>query len=65
MPMNGAFMVASPRAWFRPPTWLRAEAPFTEEKYTRGWGAVHLRLTGALILAATTCVFYVVFLRQG
>jgi len=36
-----------------------------EEKYSSGWGAVHVRLTGAVILAAIAWVIYDMFLRRG
>jgi hypothetical protein len=50
MMISAAFMLASPRSWFRLPAWLRARGSLTENKYASGWGAVQVRLTGAGIL---------------
>ena len=47
---NAAFMLLSPRAWFRLPSWIRANGPLTEEKYASGWGAIQVRLAGATCL---------------
>lgn len=58
MTINAAFMVASPRRWFRLPGWIRAQGSLVEDKYASGWGAVQVRLTGALILAAIVWVLY-------
>jgi hypothetical protein len=58
MTINSAFMVVSPRIWFRLPSWLRAQGTLTEERYSSGWGAIQIRLTGALILAAIAWVLY-------
>jgi hypothetical protein len=65
MTINAAFMLASPRAWFRLPVWLRAQGALTEDRYSSGWGAVQIRLTGAVILAALAWVIYDMFLRRG
>ncbi len=60
---NAAFMLASPRAWFRLPGWLKAQGSLTEEKYSRGWGAIQIRLTGAAVLAVMAWVLYDSLLR--
>jgi hypothetical protein len=57
-------MLASPRSWFRLPTSLRAQGSLIEDKYANGWGAIQIRMTGALILAAIAWVLYDMFLRQ-
>jgi hypothetical protein len=64
MTINAAFMLASPRSWFRLPTSLRAQGSLIEDKYANGWGAIQIRMTGALILAAIAWVLYDMFLRQ-
>jgi hypothetical protein len=56
--INAAFMLVSPRAWFRLPDWLRAQGTLTEDRYATGWGAIQLRLTGAGMLAAIAWVLY-------
>jgi hypothetical protein len=58
MVVNAFVMLVSPRAWFRMPGWLRAQGTLTEDRYGRGWGAVQLRLGGALILGSIGWVIY-------
>jgi hypothetical protein len=55
---NAAFMVASPRAWFRLPVWFRMTGSLSEREYATGWGAVEVRLLGAVIIATTIWVVY-------
>jgi hypothetical protein len=63
--INGAFMLASPRAWFELPDWLAAtRGPLTREKYSSGWGAVQVRLTGAAFLGTVVWVIYDKFLSH-
>jgi len=64
MAINAAFMLASPRSWFRLPAWLRAQGSLTEDKYATGWGAVQVRVTGAVILASIAWVLYDMFLSR-
>ncbi len=65
MTVNAAFMLASPRSWFRLPGWIRAQGSLIEDKYASGWGAIQVRVTGALILAAIAWVLYDMLLRRG
>lgn len=53
MAINAVFMLVSPDAWFRLPGLLRAQGEFST-----AWGAIHVRLTGAMILAAIAWVLY-------
>lgn len=62
--INAAFMLASPRNWFRLPGWLRVHGTLVEQKYSSGWGAVQLRLTGGVILIAVAWVLYDMLLRH-
>ena len=62
--INAAFMLASPRSWFRLPGWLRAQGSLTENKYSKGWGALQLRLTGGLVLIAAGWVLYDLLCRH-
>jgi hypothetical protein len=64
MTINGAFMLASPRSWFRLPAWLKAQGSLIEDKYGSGWGAIQIRLTGGLILAAIAWVLYDMLLKR-
>ncbi len=56
--VNAAFMLVSPQAWFRLPGWLRTQGALTEAKFGKGWGALQLRITGALMLGALGWVLY-------
>jgi hypothetical protein len=60
---NALFMLVSPRAWFRLPSWLRAQGSLVEAKYARGGGAIQVRLTGALLLGFIVWVLYEMFLK--
>lgn len=65
MTINSAFMLVSPRRWFRLPGWLRAQGSLSEDKYASGWGAIQVRVTGAVILIAIAWVLYDMFLKRG
>lgn len=54
--INAAYMLVSPQAWYRLPSWLRLNGSLTEDRYSTGWGAIQIRLTGAMILAAIAWV---------
>ena len=56
--INAAFMVVSPRAWFHLPGWLRLQGSLTEDKFATGWGAIQVRLTGAITLTGIAWVLY-------
>ena len=62
--INALFMLASPRAWFRLPSWVRAQGTLTEEKYSGGWGGVTVRLAGAAMLAVLSWVVYDSLIRR-
>lgn len=64
MLVNGIFMFISPRAWFRLPSWLRAQGSMTEEKYTSGWGAVQVRLAGIVTVGGLVWILYDMFLSR-
>ena len=44
-------MLLSPRRWFDLPEWLSAKGTLTRERYSKGIGAVQIRLLGAAFLA--------------
>ena len=48
--VNAAFMLTSPKAWFKLPGWILAKGGLTEGKYSTGWGALQVRILGAIIL---------------
>jgi hypothetical protein len=62
--VNALFMLISPRAWFRLPDWIRAQGSLTEKKFGSGWGAIQVRITGALGLGVIVWVLYDSLLRH-
>jgi hypothetical protein len=50
--VNASFMLVSPKAWFRLPSWLLLKGTLKEKKYAEGSGAIDVRLLGALMLGA-------------
>jgi hypothetical protein len=64
MRVNAAFMLVSPRRWFRLPSWLKLQGSLIENRYTTVWGAIQLRLTGTLILATIGWVIYDLFFSR-
>jgi uncharacterized membrane protein YphA (DoxX/SURF4 family) len=56
--VNALFMLASPRAWFRLPSWIRAQGVLTEHKYGSGWRGALVRVLGALILIIVGGIIY-------
>jgi hypothetical protein len=62
--VNAGFMLASPRAWFRLPEWIRAQGTLTEEKYTRGWHAIEVRVARAMMLGGIGWVLYDFLLKK-
>jgi hypothetical protein len=63
--INGAFMLFSPRAYFRLPDWLAPKSShITEKRYGSGWGAIELRICGAAFLGTIVWVVYDGFLKS-
>jgi len=56
--VNALFMLISPRSWFCLPDWIRAQGSLTEKKCGAGWGAIQVRITGALALGVILWVLY-------
>ena len=56
--INAAIMLVSPRTWFKLPTWIRAQGTISERRNSRGFGALELRLLGAVMLTAIVWVIY-------
>lgn len=61
--VNGLFMVLSPRAWFRLPSWFPGPGSLTEKRYGSGLGAIQVRMVGALFLGVIVWVLYASLLR--
>lgn len=58
MSINAVFMLFSPRAWFKLPTWIRAQGILTEDKYGSGWRSLQIRIIGAVILFLVVGISY-------
>lgn len=56
--INGTIMVVSPRRWFRLPAWLRTTGTLTERQYASGWGAIQVRVMGAILLGMMAYVVW-------
>jgi hypothetical protein len=61
--VNAAYMLVSPRAWYRLPRWLRANGSLSESKYSTGPEALTIRMTGLLLLGTIAWVLYDSFVR--
>lgn len=48
---NATIMLISPRAWFNLPSWLGFQGTLSRNKYDHGFGALEIRIGGALMLA--------------
>jgi hypothetical protein len=62
--INAAYMVISPRAWFRLPDFLRLNGSLSEKKYAEGLGADAVRLLGAIFLTGIGWVLYDLLFRN-
>jgi hypothetical protein len=56
--VNALFMLISPRAWFRLPKWTGVHGTLTEAKFGSGWGAILVRITGALMLGGIVLALF-------
>jgi hypothetical protein len=59
--INGAFMLVSPRAWFKLPYWLRGTGALTERRYTSGLRGLGVQLLGAVLLTFVGGILYDVY----
>ena len=55
---NGVIMLASPKDWFRLPTWMSCRGGLTEAKYGRGWGLAQVRILGGVMVAVPLWILY-------
>jgi len=62
--LNGAIMAASPRQWFRLPSWLRAQGTLTYDRHSSGGGALQVRLLGVLLVATVVWMIYEILLPR-
>jgi hypothetical protein len=61
--VNAAFMLVSPKAWFRLPSWLLLNGSLTAREYGSGPPAFGIRITGGMLLAGILWVLYDSLLR--
>jgi hypothetical protein len=54
--VNGTFMLISPPAWFKLPQWLASNGNLNPEKYSRGWGALQVRIAGVAFISVVVWV---------
>jgi hypothetical protein len=59
--INAAFMLVSPQAWFRLPSWMRFQGTLTKEKYGSGGRAVEIQILGAVMTAVLVWIVYAFF----
>jgi hypothetical protein len=57
----GLIMLVSPQACWRLPIWLRGTGSLPKEKYSKGWGAIQIRMMGALMIGVLIWVIYDAF----
>ena len=55
---NGLFMLFSPQRWFKLPAYIRMSGGLSQADYSRGWGALQVRLLGATFAAVTLWLMY-------
>jgi hypothetical protein len=57
-------MLISPNLWFRMPSWLRFSGSLSAKRYASGWGAVQVRITGAILLGGLVWMVYSMLSRR-
>ena len=65
MLVNAFYMVISPKAWFRLPSWLGLPGVLTTERYGSGWGGLQVRILGMIIIATSGWIAYELFSSGG
>jgi hypothetical protein len=61
--LNAAYMLISPRAWFRLPAWLRVSTALSLGQHSAVLEAVSVRLTGLLMFVALVVIAFVYLTR--
>ena len=56
MLINGFYMLISPKVWFALPKWLALQGVFTPERYGSRWGALQVRVLGAIIIVTAAWI---------
>ena len=61
--VNASVMLVSPKHWFGLPNWIFLKGSLTQSRYGRGWGAIEVRLAGAIMLGTIGWVLYDAFVK--
>ena len=61
MLINGIVMLASPRMWFRLPSWIRANGRFKEEDCNNCAQSLAIRALGGIALVLAIVFVFVIF----
>jgi hypothetical protein len=56
MLFNAFYMLISPKAWFALPRWLGLQGVLKPEQYGNRWGALQVRVLGAIIIVAAAWI---------
>jgi hypothetical protein len=54
--INGWFMLLSPKAWFRLPSWFAGRGSLKEKRYGSGPASIQVRIAGAVFIAVPVWV---------
>jgi len=54
--INAFYMVISPKAWFALPRWLGLRGVMTPERYGNRWGALQVRVLGAIVIVVAAWI---------
>ena len=63
--MNGFVMLVSPVRWFSMKWWLKLQGTLTAERYSRGFGALQVRILGGIVIVSILWMAYELFLAQA
>jgi hypothetical protein len=56
MLINAFYMLVSPKAWFGLPRWLGLQGVLTLDRHGNRWGALQVRVLGAIIIASVVWI---------
>jgi hypothetical protein len=56
MLINAFYMLISPKAWSALPRWLRLQGVLTLERYGNRWGALQVRVLGAIVIVTAVWI---------
>lgn len=56
MLINAFYMLISPKAWFALPRWLGLQGVLTPGRYGNRWGALQVRVLGAIVIVTAAWI---------